>query len=110
MTDHLLDGEPALGAVAAKLHMSPRSLQRRLRDEGTSFARVLSGLRHDLALRHLRNPQITIGDVAFLLGFSEVSAFHRAFKRWTGRTPAEHLRSVRTPPAMKRAAEGPPHS
>jgi AraC-like DNA-binding protein len=97
MADHLLDGEPALSTVAAKLHMSPRSLQRRLRDESTSFAKLLADLRHNLALRHLRNPRTTIGEVAFLLGFSEVSAFHRAFKRWTGRTPMEHLRSVRKP-------------
>jgi AraC-like DNA-binding protein len=107
MADHLLDGEPALYAVAAKLHMSPRSLQRRLRDEGTSFAKLLADLRRDLALRHLQSPRTTIGDVAFLLGFSEVSAFHRAFKRWTGRTPAEHLRSVRKPSAPERVAVGP---
>lgn len=95
IADHLLDGEPAVRAIAEKLHMSPRTLQRRLCDDGTSFAKLLADLRHELALRHLQDPRRTINEVAFLLGFLEVSAFHRAFKRWTGKTPAEYQRSVR---------------
>jgi AraC-like DNA-binding protein len=82
-------GEVSLSEVAAALHMSARSLQRRLGDEGTSFDAVLDELRHDLALRYLADPKIAIAEVAYLLGFSEPSSFHRAFKRWTGATPRE---------------------
>lgn len=94
MMDELPEREPVLAAIAAKLHMSARSLQRRLQSEGTSFAEVLSDMRRDMALRYLRDPRIYIGEVAFLLGFLDVTAFHRAFKRWTGSTPAEYRRSA----------------
>jgi AraC-like DNA-binding protein len=97
MAEHFLDGEPTLRSVAARLKMSSRSVQRRLKDEGTSFAELLANVRRDLALRHLQNPGMTINEVAFLLGFAEVSAFHRAFKRWTGSTPAEYQRTSRKP-------------
>lgn len=96
MMDELPEREPVVAAIAAKLHMSARSLQRRLQSEGTSFAEVLSDLRRDLALRYLQDPRINIGEVAFLLGFLDATAFHRAFKRWTGGTPAEYRRSVRS--------------
>ncbi len=95
LATHLMDGAPPVRAIASKLHMSPRTLQRRLNDEGTSFAKLLADLRRDLALRHLQDPRRSINEVAFLLGFLEVSAFHRAFKRWTGKTPAEYQRSFR---------------
>lgn len=94
MMDELPEREPVVAAIAATLHMSARSLQRRLQSEGTSFAEVLSELRRDLALRYLQDPRIYVGEVAFLLGFLDVTAFHRAFKRWTGSTPAEYRRSV----------------
>lgn len=98
MADQLPDGEPTLSSVAAKLKMSSRSLQRRLQDEGTTFARLLADLRRDLASRYLSNAGTTIAEVAFLLGFTEISAFHRAFKRWTGTTPAEYKRIAGTFP------------
>lgn len=85
-------GEPSVGSVAARLHMSPRTLQRRLRDEGTSLTDRLDRTREALAARLLREPSRAIGEVAFLLGFSEVSTFHRAFKRWTGMTPVAYRR------------------
>ena len=93
MMDELPEREPGMAAIAAKLHMSPRSLQRRLNSEGTSFAKVLFELRRDLALRYLRDQRIAIGEVGFLLGFLDVAAFQRAFKRWTGSTPAQYRRS-----------------
>lgn len=96
MMDELPDREPAMAAIAAKLHMSPRSLHRRLKIEDTSFAEVFSALRRDLALRYLQDPRISIGEAGFLLGFSDVSAFHRAFKRWTGNTPAAYQNAART--------------
>jgi AraC-like DNA-binding protein len=78
-----------LGNIAARLHMSERSLQRRLSAEGVSFDALLDGTRKDLARQYLRDHSIAIAEVAFLLGYSEPSAFHRAFKRWTGETPAQ---------------------
>jgi AraC-like DNA-binding protein len=98
MADELPEREPVVAAVAAKLHMSARSLQRKLKGEGTSFAQLLADLRHDLARRYLADPRLSIGEVAFLLGFLDVTAFHRAFKRWTGSTPAEHRRAAAGPP------------
>lgn len=80
-------GEGSLAAVAEKLKMSERSLQRRLADEGLTFDGLLDDIRRELALRYLADRDITIGEVAYLLGYSEPSAFHRAFKRWTGATP-----------------------
>jgi AraC-like DNA-binding protein len=56
--------------------------------EGTSFREILDGLRRDLALRYLSEDRLAIGEAAYLLGFSDASAFHRSFKRWTGKTPA----------------------
>lgn len=90
MMDELPEREPVVAVIAKKLHMSARSLQRRLQSEGTSFAEVLSDLRRDRALRYLQDQRISIAEVAFLLGFRDATAFHRAFKRWTGITPAKY--------------------
>ncbi|MBK6533536.1 MAG: helix-turn-helix transcriptional regulator [Deltaproteobacteria bacterium] len=86
-----------LKRVAAQLRMSERSLQRRLADEGESFDAIVDALRRDLALRYLADPKIAVAEVAYLLGYSEPSPFHRAFKRWTGRTPAEARRGASVP-------------
>jgi AraC-like DNA-binding protein len=72
--------------VAARLGLTSRSLQRRLTDEGTTFATVREDVRRELARRYLTEG-LPIADISFLLGFSEPSAFFRAFKRWTGETP-----------------------
>lgn len=89
IAEHLAEGPPSLGDIARALKSSDRSLQRRLADEGTAFDAVLDDVRRELALRYLANPSMAIGEVAYLVGYSEPSAFHRAFKRWTGQTPAE---------------------
>jgi AraC-like DNA-binding protein len=81
------DGQPDLAQIAAAVHMSPRTIQRRLKEQKTTFQDVLDSVRKDLAEGHMRNERLTLGDVAYLLGFSEISAFTRAFKRWTGMTP-----------------------
>ncbi len=86
------EGNATLKAMAAKLKMSDRSLQRRLADEGVTFDALLDELRRDLALRYLSDPHIAVAEVAYLLGYSEPSPFHRAFKRWTGATPNEMRR------------------
>ena len=83
----LSNGEPSLEQIAPRLHMSARTLHRRLEEEGTSFRRVLAEVRREIAARHLSERRLAIGEIAFLLGFSEPSAFHRAFKRWTGHAP-----------------------
>ena len=75
--------------------MSERSLQRRLEAEGTRFAALVDAVRKDLALRYLADPRLALGEVAYLLGFAEPSPFHRAFKRWTGTTPAAMRRGAR---------------
>jgi AraC-like DNA-binding protein len=70
--------------------MSGRSLQRRLNAEGSSFRAELDRVRSELAVRLLNEGEADAHELAFLLGFSEPSAFHRAFKRWTGTTPAAY--------------------
>jgi len=80
-------GNPSAERVAASLAMHPKTLNRRLRTEGTTFRRLLDGVRLELAERYLRQPGLSVEEVAYLLGYSESSAFHRAFRRWTGRTP-----------------------
>jgi AraC-like DNA-binding protein len=72
--------------------MSVRSLGRGLAAEGTSYRELLDQLRRETAARHLADDRVAIAEVAFLLGFADLSAFYRAFKRWTGRTPAEFRR------------------
>lgn len=77
--------------VARRLGMTPRSLQRRLKDEATSFNDVREQVRRELSQRYLAD-NLSIAEISFLLGFSEPSAFFRAFKRWTGTTPVEARR------------------
>lgn len=90
--DELNGGEASLERVAEQLGMSGRTLQRKLREHGTSHQELLDQMRKDLAMRYLREPEMAICEVAYLLGFSESSALHRAFKRWTGLTPSEFRR------------------
>lgn len=87
LSGELCNGQPTLEQIAPRLHMSPRTLHRRLDDEGTSFRQVLTDVRRELATRHLKERQLPVSEIAFLLGFSEASAFHGAFKRWTGNAP-----------------------
>jgi AraC-like DNA-binding protein len=82
-------GDPSLEHVADQLRMTPRTLQRKLQELGTSHNELLEQMRRQLAMRYLREREMAICEVAYLLGFSESSSFHRAFKRWTGLTPKE---------------------
>jgi AraC-like DNA-binding protein len=81
---------PDLEAVARQLHISPQTLRRHLREEGASFQELKDHLRRDLAIYHLGRDDLSIQDIAEQLGFSEPSAFHRAFKKWTGLTPGAY--------------------
>jgi AraC-like DNA-binding protein len=87
----LEDGQPQLADVAKRLKMSPRTLQRRLGAEGTSFQDVVDSVREELARIYMADTarKYTVGELAYLLGFSEISALSRAFKRWTGMTPTQ---------------------
>ena len=84
----LPDGLPELATLAARLGQSPRTLQRRLAEHGTSLRKLIDEVRRELALRHLA-AELSIAEISWLLGFSQPSAFHRAFRRWTDRTPAQ---------------------
>lgn len=83
-----------LGAVARRMAVSRRTLQRRSLEEGTSFRDLIDAARRDVALAELSRGASTVTDLAFLLGFSEHSAFSRAFRRWTGKSPVVYLRSA----------------
>ena len=89
----LASGEPSAERIARTLHMSRRTLTRKLEREGTSFKALLEDTRHRLALRYVSNRELGLTEIAFLLGFSQTAPFHRAFKRWTGQTPLEYRRA-----------------
>jgi AraC-like DNA-binding protein len=89
LVEALGSGTPTAAAAARALRLSARSLHRFLQAEGTSFRELLDQLRQERAAGLLANPRCSIGEVSFLLGFSELSSFYRAFRRWTGKTPAE---------------------
>jgi AraC-like DNA-binding protein len=80
-------GGANLGCVARALHLSRRTMSRRLEQEGTSFTEELDGVRRDLAIEYVAESNMPLTEVAFSLGFSHAESFHRAFKRWTGETP-----------------------
>jgi AraC-like DNA-binding protein len=88
--EHLESGEMTEQDMAKRLHMSRRTLQRRLDEADTTYLRLVDDTRKDLALRYIEDPHRSITDVAFTLGFSQQSAFTRAFKRWTGVNPTQY--------------------
>jgi AraC-like DNA-binding protein len=89
------DGDLKVEAVARELATSARTLQRRLGEAGTSFQAIVDDERRRAAESYLREARLAVGDVAYMLGYSEPSAFVRAFKRWTGTTPrAYRLRAL----------------
>lgn len=83
-------GELDIDEVAKLLATSARTLQRRLREGGTSYRELVDDVRRELALEHVQRGDATVTDLAFLLGFSDLSAFSRAFRRWTGQSPAQY--------------------
>jgi AraC-like DNA-binding protein len=83
---------PTIDAVAKELAVGVRSLQKKLKEEGTTFTELLDRARKDLVHTLLEDPEVSFIDMAFLLGFSEQSAFNHAFRRWTGSTPKSFRR------------------
>jgi AraC-like DNA-binding protein len=98
--EELRQGRLSLERVALRLGTPPRTLQRRLKTEGISFAERVDSLRRELAERYLRDRRLGVQETAFLLGFSDVSAFHRAFVRWTGLTPSRYRAAVASRQAL----------
>jgi len=84
---------PSAEEVANVLHMSVSTLRRRLLDEGTSYQKIKDDCRKGAAINYMNSPQLSINDVAGLMGFDEPSAFFRSFKKWTGMTPGEYRKS-----------------
>jgi AraC-like DNA-binding protein len=90
-----LPGEvPDFDGLAEDLNMTPATLRRRLREEGMSYQSIKDELRRDLAIGYLSHSDRTVMDIALELGFSERSAFHRAFRKWTGASPGEFRRTL----------------
>jgi AraC-like DNA-binding protein len=97
-----LTDRPTPASVAKGLGLSQRSLQRRLKERGTSYEEILTEVRKDLACEYLRQERYSITELAFILGFEDASAFARAFRRWMGKSPS-CFRAELEPPAQKRA-------
>jgi AraC-like DNA-binding protein len=90
LIEHLPGGHANEAEIASMLNVSQRSLQRKLKEQGISFTRLVENTRRELGLQYVRDPQHSFNEIAFLLGFSEPANFSRAFKRWYGKTPTEY--------------------
>jgi len=87
--DQLPSGHVTDDSVSEAVYTSKRSLQRKLHEKGTTFKTILTEVREDLALKYIHDRKLTLTEISFMLGFSEMSSFSRAFKRWTGESPKE---------------------
>lgn len=85
----LVEGEPRRSTIAAALHLSDRTLRRRLQEEGVSFEKLLDATRCDFAQYYLAQPNLSLAEIAYLLGFGDQSAFFRASRRWFGISPGQ---------------------
>jgi AraC-like DNA-binding protein len=94
LVEAMRGGSPHLARVATRLGTSTRSLQRRLAEHGVRFETMVDDLRRELAFRYLAEPNMPLAEIAFLLGYSDHSAFHRAFRRWAECTPQEYRRRL----------------
>jgi AraC-like DNA-binding protein len=90
--DYLPSGGISEEAAAAAFNVSTRTFQRRLHQNGHSFGQLTELVRRELAMKYIQEPAISLGEISYLLGFSEPSAFSRAFRRWTGKTPRQMRR------------------
>lgn len=90
MMADLHTGSMSVELIAAKLGLSRQTIYRRLKADGWTFAELLDRVRYTLAVEYLSRKRVTVAETAFLLGYSDPSAFSRAFKRWTGHAPADY--------------------
>jgi AraC-like DNA-binding protein len=93
----LAGNRPDIGVVARELGMSGRTLQRRISEEGTRFRLLLNETRQELVREYLADDSVEIAEAAFLLGYEDANSFYRAFRSWTGTTPAEWRTANRRP-------------
>jgi AraC-like DNA-binding protein len=100
--DRLTGHRPSIDAIARTLHVSPRTLQRRLKESGSSFQRVLDEARHQMARYYLSNSALELNEAAYLLGFEDPNSFGRAFRTWEGMPPSDWRATHRTPPDSQR--------
>lgn len=89
LVEMLPSGRVTAKAVADALHLSVRSLQRKLAGQQTSFAQLLEDTRRELARQYVGTSRLSVGEIAYLLGFADPANFTRAFRRWTGQSPSE---------------------
>jgi AraC-like DNA-binding protein len=87
--DGLANGQVTETSIAKEMHTTPRNLHRKLQKEDTSFKTLLTEIRKELAQQYIQDRSKTLTEISFMLGFSEVSSFSRAFKGWTGKPPSE---------------------
>lgn len=92
--DGLANGAVTEKSIAEELYTSPRNLHRKLQKENTSFKQLLTDVRQDLARQYIQDRSKTLTEISYLLGFSEVSSFSRAFKGWTGKPPSAARQDV----------------
>ena len=94
ISESLLSGTAQQEVVAERLNISVRNLQRRLKEVGTSYQSILDDCREALALKLIKNIELPLYEVSYLVGFTEPSAFYKAFRRWTGKRPGDYRQSV----------------
>jgi AraC-like DNA-binding protein len=90
-------GMASLEEIASNFNVSPRTLQRKLQKEGVSFQQLADSVRKSIAIHYLKSRSCPVKEVSYLLGYNELSAFTRAFKRWTGKTPLDYRRNGNDP-------------
>jgi AraC-like DNA-binding protein len=100
ITECMRDGDPNIARVAKKMTMNSRTLQRQMKRHSVRFKSFVDDIRRHFALNYLKDGKHTFTEIAFLLGYSEVSAFNRSFKRWTGQTPSVYRRRLSPDAAM----------
>src|SRR5262249_50254753 len=91
---HMARALPTLPSTAAELRMPEGALQRALAKGGVSHSSLVDEVRRELALKYIRGAQLCIAEIAYVLHFKDTTAFHRAFKRWSGETPREYRRQL----------------
>ncbi len=94
LLEALPSGQSNVDDICNRLHLSRRTLQRKLREEGTSFQKLLDATREELSLHYLQDRALSVIEISYLLGFQDPGSFYRAFQGWTGRTPADMRRDL----------------